>query len=386
MKKVAFIIQCLTKGGAERTISNLSLILKDELDVYIIVYDGERITYPYAGTLIDLKLPPMDGKFNKLINVFRRVKAVREIKKQYNFDCVVSFMFGGNIVNVLSGHIGKIITSARNYMSSYGTGFNQKFRERFVAGKSDFVVALSKMVEKDLNETFGVPHSKTVTIYNPCDIDRIKHLAEQECPFAFDSDCFYFVTAGRMVKQKGQWHLLKAFSEMKKKAPNAKLIILGSGELEGKLKKLAADLNIDNDVIFTGFIDNPYAYISRSNCFVLSSLFEGLGNVIIEAMACEVPVISYDCLAGPRELIAPEADFKEQCKEVSWNSCGVLVPAPSKSVNFDVSLEECDKYLADAMTEVYNNPLQAEFCTKESTERIKQFTPQKITEQWLKLF
>lgn len=147
MRKVAFIIQHLTNGGAERTISNLSMILSDKCELYIIIFDGSNITYPYEGTLIDLKLPPLEGKFNKFLNTIKRIKAVKRIKKQYNFDCVISFMFGANIVNALSGKKGKIVTSARNYMSSYGTGFFKKLKEKITGNKSDIVVALSKTVE-----------------------------------------------------------------------------------------------------------------------------------------------------------------------------------------------------------------------------------------------
>lgn len=383
MKKVAFIIQHLTNGGAERTISNLSMILDEKCELYLIVFDGKSVTYPYKGTLIDLELPPQHGKANKIVNVVRRIKTVRKLKKQYQFDCVISFMFGANIVNVLSGHVGEIITSVRNYMSMYGTGIYRRWRERFLARKSDLVVALSKMVEIDLNDTFGIESEKTVTIYNPCDTDRIKQLAQKECPFSFDSEYFYFITAGRMVHQKGQWHILKAFSEMKKRVQNIKLIILGSGQLENELKKLTQKLNIKDDVYFIGFVDNPYAYIFRSNCFVLPSLFEGLGNVILEAMACNVPVVSYDCLAGPRELISPETDPRVRANGVEICSCGVLVPLLDNTEDWSTSLSADDEKLSAAMYELYSNPkLSADIVTN-ATNRLNEFTNEHIAYEWM---
>lgn len=385
-KRIAFIIQHLTNGGAERTISNLTLALKDEFDITLIIFDGNSVTYPYAGKMIDLVLPPVEGTAGKILNSIKRMIKVKRIRRKEHFDCVISFMFGSNLVNVMTRCGERVIISARNYMSSYGLSKKDIYRERFVAKRATLEIALSKMVEHDLVYNFGIPSKKIKTIYNPCDVERIAKLAMEECDYRFDEKIFYVVSAGRMVKQKGQWHLIKAFSEFHDKVPNSRLLLLGEGEMQDKLKRICSDLELQNSVEFMGFVDNPYKFISRSSCFVLSSLFEGLGNVIIEAMACQVPVISYDCLAGPRELIAPETSWSSQCKEVSWNSCGVLVPAPTMEVKFDTVLEDCDKYLANAMLEVYNNPLKAELCIKKSMERIREFTPQEITAQWSKLF
>lgn len=387
MKRVAFIIQHLTNGGAERTISNLSLMLKDKCELYLIIFDGNNITYPYEGTLLDLKLPPVDGKLRKIINSIKRISSVRKLKKKYRFDCVISFMFGANIVNVLSGRCGKTVTSARNYMSAYGKGSLKKFRERFIGRKSDQVIALSKMVQYDLETTFGLPSSKVKTIYNPCDINRIMQLSQKNCNFLFDKDCFYFVNAGRMVNQKGQWHLIKAFSVVRQKYKNARLIILGSGELESRLKKLAIELDVQDSVIFPGFVDNPYAYIAKCDCFVLSSLFEGLGNVIIEAMACGVPVISYDCLAGPRELIAPETNVQQRATEIEECSCGLLVPLDEETTDWSKQTTMNDLLLADAMQKMINSSKnEVEMMTKKAFERLNEFGNDIISDLWMEVF
>ncbi len=383
MKRIAFIIQKLKNGGAERTISNLSLLLKDQYEIYIIVYDGSDMTYPYEGTLLDLNLPPRKGKINKALNIFHRVNAVRKIKKQYKFDCVISFMFGANIVNVLSGGKGKIVTSARNYISTYGTGPLQQIRERFIASKSDKVVALSRMVELDLNDNFGIPKTKTMTIYNPCDINRIKNMAQEKCSLKPD-DSFKFVSAGRMAHQKGQWHLIRAFSEVKKNHSNAKLVILGTGELEDRLKKLADSLGLSQSIIFTGFSTNPYAYMSKCDCYVLSSLHEGLGNVILEAMACGIPVISTDCLAGPRELIAPESDIKESSKNIEICSCGILTPCDS-SESWEGGLTNEEKMLADAMCMMMDNDKLRADIVEASSRRLDEFTNENIIKKWTEL-
>lgn len=386
-KKVAFIIQHLTNGGAERTISNLSMELEDTCDVSIIIFDGENVTYPYGGRMINLKLPPVEGMLGKVVNSLKRISKVRKIKKKEHFDCVVSFMFGGNIVNVLTKQREKTVVSARNYMSAFHFGLKDKVRERFVGSRADLEIALSKMVEFDLVNNFGLPAHKVKTIYNPIDVGRIKDLAGESCDdYYFDPETYYFVTAGRFVLQKGQWHLIKAFSEFNKRIPNSRLIILSDGEMRKDLEKLSKRIGIADKIDFLGFLSNPYKYMHRASCFVLPSLFEGLGNVILEAMACAIPVISYDCLAGPRELIAPETKCSDTCNDVVWNSCGVLVPPPDKSVNWEPELEEADIKLYEAMMSVYDNPERANECVNNAMKRIQEFLPEKITAEWKAIF
>ena len=99
MKNVAIIIQKLNGGGAERTASNLSISLKDHYNVHLIVFDGRDISYPYEGTLHDLKLPPVEGKIGKVLTVYKRVSAIKKILKEEKIDCSISLMDGANLVN-----------------------------------------------------------------------------------------------------------------------------------------------------------------------------------------------------------------------------------------------------------------------------------------------
>ena len=386
MKKIAFIIQHLTNGGAERVISNLTLDMQKKYDISLIVYDGNSVTYPYGGKLIDLKLPPVKGFFGKVFNLFKRMKKVKEIRKVEHFDCVVSFMFNANVINVLTRCGEKTIISARNFLSAEGLTRWDIFRERFIAKRADIEVALSKMVEYDLINNFGISRDKLTTIYNPCDSLRIAELSKEACEYEFDPNTFYFVNAGRMVEQKGQWHLLKAFAKFHREVPKSRLLILGEGEMRQKLEQLARELNITDYVDFLGFVENPYKYMAHANCFVLSSLFEGLGNVIIEAMACDIPVISYDCLAGPREMLAPECNANKRAKEIEWCSCGVLVPAADDKVSFSTEFDLHDENLYLAMLQLYENKELAEKVVLNAKKRIQEFLPSQITQQWEQIF
>ncbi len=385
MKKIAFIMQCLTGGGAERTVANLSLELSKSYDVYILLFDGKRVTYPHNAKIIDLALPSKLGRFAKVVNVFRRIRAVRKIKKEYQFDSVVSFMFGANIVNVLSRRKEQVITSARNYLSVYGLNQVKLFRERFVARRSDKIVAISEMVKSDLVDNFGLPEEKITTIYNPCEVDKVVSLSEKTPPLEFDSSCFYFITVGRLVHQKGQWNLLKSFKLLSEKCENARLVILGSGELEKKLREMTCDLKIEEKVIFGGFADNPFSYVKRADVFVLTSLHEGLGNVILEAMACGKPIISTDCYAGPREILAPNTVLKSKTKQVEKCQYGILVPELPSHEDYSSDYSDEHVILMSAMYEMYNNQALREDYAQLSLERIKAFLPEKIASKWIAL-
>ena len=382
MKKIAFILQSLTGGGAERTVANLSFALSEYYDVYIILFDGTKVGYPHKGTIIDLGIPSKESQFDKVVNVIKRVGKLKRIKQDYKFDVVVSFMFGANFVNVLSRCSEKIVTSARNYMSAYGLTLSRKFQEIYTGRKADRIVAISEMVRQDLIKNFGLPSDKIETIYNPCDVDRIKSYYSEEPSFVFDKNCFYFVTAGRLVRQKGQWDLLKAFSIIAKKYDSARLLLLGAGPLERELKKLTEQLGIDGLVYFLGFQNNPYAYMKRCNAFVLTSLHEGLGNVVLEAMACGLPVISTDCYAGPRELLSPESDLFEKAEDIKYCEYGILVPEISHEEDFTQTINAQHGLLAEAMEQLMTNRHMVERYTANNPKRLSNFAPIRIAGQW----
>jgi glycosyltransferase involved in cell wall biosynthesis len=107
---------------------------------------------------------------------------------------------------------------------------------------------------------------------------------------------------GRLTREKDFSTLIQAFSAVRK-VFRCRLLILGEGRERTDLEQLVHDLNVDGDVSMPGFVNNPYKYMSHSSLFVLSSVWEGLPTVLIEALALGVPVVSTDCESGPREIL-----------------------------------------------------------------------------------
>ena len=151
------------------------------------------------------------------------------------------------------------------------------------------------------------------------------------------------INMGQMGKQKNQKDLIKAFKKIKEKIKNAKLVILGQGNLEPELKGLSKSLGIENDVYFLGWQKNPFKFLANSKIFVLSSLWEGLPYVLLEAMASGLPVVSYDCRSGPREILAPKTDSSFQTKNIEFAEYGILVE-PEKH---ELLTEAVVKFLSD---------------------------------------
>ena len=268
MKKIAIIIQNLNGGGAERTAANLSLYFSEKYEVHLIVFDGRVISYPHGGMLHDLKVYPSKSKVQKAINVIRRVIKTSALKRKYGIETTISLMEESNIVNLLSNSGDKKITSIRNFesKSSYNSFF-ENFVMKLVRRKSDCVVALSKGVEEDLIDNCGVPKEIVTTIYNPCDGELLREKAKKHASDASEMAEYSVSAMGRLTEQKGQWHLIRAFKKVVKEIPEAKLYIFGQGILEEKLKKLATDLDIANNVEFMGFVEAPHAYIAKSKVF-----------------------------------------------------------------------------------------------------------------------
>jgi glycosyltransferase involved in cell wall biosynthesis len=131
------------------------------------------------------------------------------------------------------------------------------------------------------------------------------------------------LTVGRLNIQKGQWHLIRAFRRVSESDPGVFLVVLGSGELERDLRGLAKDLGVGDRVLFVPFTNNPYPLFRRAELFVLPSLWETFGNVIVESMICGVPVVSTDCPHGPRDIIA---SGKGASRSAVIGEAGVLVP------------------------------------------------------------
>lgn len=387
--KVLIITKSLTGGGAERVATNLAGELAKYVDVKLVVFNAKNNTYGTTVPTVDLHIPEDKGK-NKILWHWNAYRKVKEIKKEFRPTHSISFLAEPDLANVLTRDNEKIIISVRNKRSG---GNQSKFifmKNKWVFSQADKIIALSQMVRYDLINVFGTKPENVVSIYNPCYTTEISEkirkndMTENERVFFRSNKGRIVITAGRLSEQKGQWHLIRAFKSVIGAIPEAKLVILGQGNEEKYLKELIVNLGLEKSVRMLGYKANPYVYLYNSDLFAFPSIYEGLGNVLIECMACALPIISADCPYGPKELLAPSEDFRTAVKEINYAEYGVLVPPMSKErLSAAEPLQSSEENLANAIINLLcNDELRMQYKEK-ILKRGLDFSPDIITKQWL---
>lgn len=171
--------------------------------------------------------------------------------------------------------------------------------------QAQHIIAVSKGSARDLELTLKLPVQSVKTIYNPIVDDELFERAREKVdhPWFIEKKVPIIISVGRLREQKDYKTLIHSFHLIRLEKP-AKLIILGEGDMRGELEELVRKYGLINDVWMPGFVANPFSYISKSDLFVMSSQWEGFGNVLVEALACGCPVVSTDCPHGPYEILS----------------------------------------------------------------------------------
>lgn len=214
-----------------------------------------------------------------------------------------------------------------------------EIRYRRLLKHSTHIITVSDGV-RDQPALTGIPSNKVSTIYNPVVTYELSQWNKEvpNHPWMTDEGPPVVLAVGRLTDQKDHSTLLKAFHILTK-TREIRLVILGEGGLRQQLEDLIRSLNLEDRVSLPGWTDNPFAFMSRAALFVLSSKHEGLGNVLIEALACGCPVVSTDCPSGPSEIMED-------------GRIGPLVPIGDHAA------------LADAMGRVLDDPPDKEMLMK----------------------
>lgn len=385
-KRIMIITRLLTSGGAERTAANLATEMAKTHKVWLVVFDGNGATYSCRAPIIDLKTPMQKGIIHKAEWYIRTWKRILNLKKELKITHSISFLNEPDLINVLTAFRGKAIVSVRNKRSSLNKNWVSKIKDQWVFKKADRIISLSIGVKDDLVNFYKIKPDKIDVIYNPCDRERITTNANELTEVDFEKilSGHDVITAGRLTKQKGQWHLIRAFSRIVNEVTDAKLFILGQGKLDEYLEELINGLHLEEHVYILGYKENPYVYLTKCSLFVFSSMYEGFGNILLEAMACGLPIISTDCLVGPRELLAPGTSYNERTVDnIVYAKNGVLVPVcDGKEYAATEPLSKEEEIMANAIIEMLKNENLRKQYELRSQIRIKDFSDDSITKQW----
>mgnify|MGYP001970062950 CR=1 FL=1 len=203
------------------------------------------------------------------------------------------------------------------------------FFTRKIYKKADKIIAVSKGIADDIVKVTNTPREKIVTIHNPKDVDFIRKQSEEYVPDVFKKNKGPFVlSVGRFTEAKDHPTLIKSFLQVRKKIKDLHLVLLGDGGDRGYIEKMVRAKNIEDCVSFEGYQENPYVYMKNADVFVLSSKWEGLPNVLSEALVCGMDIIATDSpMGGAREILAPSTDYKKRIKTgIEKGEYGFLIP------------------------------------------------------------
>lgn len=379
--KISILKESLNIGGTERSVSNISVALSKKHTVKNVLYSGNNMIYPYGGELYDMQLPPQKSKIKKIINNLKRAKSYNEHIKDFEPDIAFQFVsFRSPISRIKLKKCIKIVSSRDYSALSENISAYKKMLD-----SSDAIVCNSSLLRDYFVKKYPEDKNRVFAVYNIIDADSIRKQAEDET----DSDFLEFrrknrkliVSTGRFCKEKAFENLIRAFSQVHKKNPETGLVLIGDGEYKDKYLKIIEELGISDYVCFTGFQKNPYKYMAKCDLFVLSSASEGFPNVLAEAMALSLPVVSVNCLTGPAEILMKSYDY-EIVKD-SFAECDYGILTPHYSV-------KGEKFAVDEMTNaiVYlleNDELMRKYGTL-SRQRVTDFRADVAVEKLENIF
>lgn len=401
MKKLLMVVSTLDHGGAQKVMANLTRSFPEEWQIDILLNSAEHIAFPYRGNIISLNVDS-DGdrtRYLYLLKVFaRRYLMLRKLKRDNEYDACISALESANVVNVLTGNkycrtILTVHSFTSKYMKQLGCVKQWILYAviRMFYNLADKIVVVSESARNDLISEFSVKKEKAVTIYNGFPIRDIidrsrQELTEKEKGILSDG-YFKLIAVGRLTEVKAQWHLIRVMQKVKLSVPDARLIILGEGELRQYLKGLIRECGLEETVALLGFADNPYKIMSRCDGFVMTSLFEGFPGVLVEALACGLPCISCDFDSGAREILAPNTEINSKTMS-GWQreEYGILCPmCDGRKRSAEEALTAEEEYLADAMITLAKDNSMREAMKEASRKRAWQLDTDSILKKWMEI-
>ena len=355
-----FFIASLEGGGAQKVVVNLANNLVDLTGhpVHVVLVRKQGVFLKDLRPeveVFDLRQRRALRSIFPLVRYFKDYKpAVFCASQDYTNVCaIVAWFFSGRPCRMVVRE-DSVVRKPSGNIARFSRESALELFMRFCYPKACAVVAISRGVAKSLVERNICSDEKIHVIGNPVELLPEGVFYNEIDPSPIPLKGPFICAIGRLEEVKGFGNLLRAFSRLEDK--NLQLVILGEGKLRGDLERCSKQLGIDSRVHMPGFVDSPEQVLAKASLFVLSSRWEGFGNVIVEALSLGVPVVSTDCPGGPREILYD-------------GLLGHLVPPDDSEA------------LALAISDALNSPRG----TKESRmSRASDFSSEKITEKYLR--
>ncbi len=356
---IAIFLASLRGGGAERSMLRLANNLAEKgLKVDLVLAQKDGVYFSEVSPQVNLIY------FEAKRILFSLPKLVEYLKqKQPTYlICALDYV---NLIGLWAKFTARVptrvIVTVRNTVSPK---VHQSIKNRLIHRlihhsylRADSIVAISEGVADNLTNTFNLPRNLIKVIYNPAYTSNLLLQAKVSInhPWFSPREPPIILGVGRLTQQKDFPTLIKAFAIVQQHY-SARLVILGEGEKRSQLEALINQLGLEDKVSLPGFVENPFAYMAKASSFVLSSAWEGFGNVLVEAMAVGTPVVATNCQSGPEEILA-------------GGKYGHLVPVGNA------------ENLAEAIVTTLGHPIPPELLQS----RAKEFSQEKNITEYLKL-
>lgn len=375
---IAILITSLSGGGAERVASIVGGYYSDRgHQVYYFLGDSKlKIQYDVKGEIINTGI--LNSFSNVAVGSVSLVKSahiMRRYKKKYQIDVAFSFMKEFNFINILSRRSERIICSECTIPSlrpELTSLLYKRYMTCLLYNMADRIIVKSAYSARELVEICGVRQSKLVKIPNPVILDRTSY-TNQEWIYGDHT----VICVGRHMEVKQQDIAIKAFSRTVEQVEDAKMIICGEGPQKQYLEKLIKALHLQDKVYLLGFQRDITYYYEHAKVFLLTSSNESFGNVILEAMAEGLPVISLNSPGGPPEILGCK---KKMLSTVEYAEYGIVTPLLHSHNGMRATRQE--RELGDIIAEVLvDNSLRSHYA-KMSKKRVKHYDYEKIMKKW----
>jgi glycosyltransferase involved in cell wall biosynthesis len=314
-RKVCFVVPSLAGGGAERVAVQVLNALDERR------WDRSMYLFARSGPFLSDLSPSVRLESADASSRLGRWRGLRRFVRRARPDVIVAFLSYLSVLTAsrAAGVGTRVVFDVETPVSAFLTDSDYRWARRWNrpllaaalragCARSDRIVAASRGVAEDLVASFGVDSTHVHVVPNPVDLAAVR--AAATAPLDGELDARWkppvIVAAGRLAEAKNYPLLIEAVALLRHQVP-ASLFILGNGGEEARLKQMIRRLGLDDAVHLCGFQPNPWKYIARADVFALTSRYEGFGNVVVEAMACGVPVVATSS-PGTRDIVSPGRD------------------------------------------------------------------------------
>lgn len=351
-KKITFLISSLAGGGAEGVCVNIANgLARKGWEVDLVVFSLRNQAYldrvSSEVSLINLNVKKARYSWLKVLKYLsgHRPKHLLAFEHETSIILVIIRLFSFLNFKITTRNINTFTHKKKMKTNLWRRLIVWPLIDMFL-GKVDCVINQCEAMEQDLLSVFPKLEGKTCVIYNP--VNKIIEDAAKKIDFLELKKNNYLLCVGRLEEQKAFHYAIQAFAQVSKKYPELRLKIVGQGSLEEQLKEEAERLGVLGKVDFEGFQQNMIPYYLGAKCTLLTSLYEGFPNVLIESISLGTPVVAFNCPSGPSEIIEEGVNgWLAEHLDLDSYVRALEVACSSNNMNINKIIETSGKYLLD---------------------------------------